>query len=139
MKSFSYAGRDANGKQVKGVIHAENEAEFKEKAKERGLYLESFQEDDSDNSKSAYKFKTTELTFCCRQLSAMLTSGLTLVKAIDILTKEQENDKAKAIWQDIYENVQKGESFSKCTQAPSRTSSPQWWARVSHPVHSMSS
>ncbi|MBQ8121701.1 MAG: type II secretion system F family protein, partial [Ruminococcus sp.] len=46
------------------------------------------------------------------QLSAMLTSGLTLVKAIDILTKEQENDKAKAIWQDIYENVQKGESFS---------------------------
>ena len=42
----------------------------------------------------------------------MLTSGLTLVKAIDILTKEQENEKARAIWQDIYENVQKGESFS---------------------------
>ena len=42
----------------------------------------------------------------------MLTSGLTLVKAIDILTKEQENEKARAIWQDVYENVQKGESFS---------------------------
>lgn len=43
----------------------------------------------------------------------MLTSGLTLVKSIDILTKQQENEKARAIWQDIYENVQKGESFSQ--------------------------
>ena len=112
MKSFTYSGRDANGKSVKGVIHAENEAEFKEKVKERGLYVENVQEEDSDNSRSMYKFNTKELNFCCRQLSAMLTSGLTLVKAIDILTKEQENEKARAIWQDIYENVQKGESFS---------------------------
>jgi type IV pilus assembly protein PilC len=46
----------------------------------------------------------------------MLTSGLTLVKSIDILCKEQEKPKAKAIWQDIYENVQKGESFSSCLE-----------------------
>lgn len=46
----------------------------------------------------------------------MLTSGLTLVKSIDILCKEQENEKAKAIWQDIYENVQKGESFSSALE-----------------------
>ena len=46
----------------------------------------------------------------------MLTSGLTLVKSIDILTKEQENEKGKAIWQDIYENVQKGESFSSALE-----------------------
>lgn len=112
MKSFSYVAQDARGRQQKGVINAENEQEFLEKAKERGLYVKDFKESDSTSKKSIYKFSTKELTFCCRQLSAMLTSGLTLVKAIDILTKEQENDKAKAIWQDIYENVQKGESFS---------------------------
>lgn len=112
MKSFSYVAQDARGRQQKGIINAENEQEFLEKAKERGLYVKDFKESDSTNKKSIYKFSTKELTFCCRQLSAMLTSGLTLVKAIDILTKEQENDKAKAIWQDIYENVQKGESFS---------------------------
>jgi len=112
MKSFSYVAQDARGRQTKGVMNAENEQEFLEKAKERGLYIKDYKESDSDTQKSAYKFKTTELTFCCRQLSAMLTSGLTLVKAIDILTREQENPKAKAIWLDIYENVQKGESFS---------------------------
>ncbi|MBP3248850.1 MAG: type II secretion system F family protein [Ruminococcus sp.] len=112
MKSYSYVARDARGKEVKGKANAENEQEFLEKMKERGVYVSDYKEDDSTNSKSIYKFNTKELSFCCRQLSAMLTSGLTLVKAIDILTKEQENDKAKAIWQDIYENVQKGESFS---------------------------
>lgn len=112
MRSFSYIAQDARGKQLKGVMNAENEQEFMQRAREKGLYVKEFKEGDSGDSKSIYKFNTKELNFCCRQLSAMLTSGLTLVKAIDILTKEQENEKARAIWQDIYENVQKGESFS---------------------------
>ena len=112
MKSFSYVAQDAKGRQAKGIINAENEQEFLQKAKEKGLYVRDYKESDSEDSKSIYKFKTNELAFCCRQLAAMLTSGLTLVKAIDILTKEQENEKSRAIWQDIYENVQKGESFS---------------------------
>lgn len=73
-------------------------------------------ENTSTENKSTYKFKTKELSFNCRQLSAMLTSGLTLVKALDILSKEQENDKAKKIWVDIYEQVQKGESFSSALE-----------------------
>lgn len=112
MKSYSYVAQDARGKQVKGKANAENEQEFLEKMKERGLFIKDYKEESGGASRSIYKFDTKELSFCCRQLSAMLTSGLTLVKAIDIMTKEQENEKARAIWQDIYENVQKGESFS---------------------------
>lgn len=112
MKSFSYVAQDARNKQVKGIINAETEQEFLKKIKEKGLYVKDYRESDSGDSKTMYKFSTKELAFCCRQLSAMLTSGLTLVKSIDILVKEQENEKARAIWQDIYENVQKGESFS---------------------------
>ena len=118
MKSYSYDAQDARGKHTKGVINAENEQEFLQRAKEKGLYIRDYKESNSGDSKSIYKFNTKELNFCCRQLSAMLTSGLTLVKAIDILTKEQENEKARAIWQDIYENVQKGESFSSTLQMP---------------------
>lgn len=116
MKSFSYVAQDAKNNQVKGVINAENEQEFLKKIKEKGLHVKDYKESDSTESKSMYKFNTKELAFCCRQLSAMLTSGLTLVKSIDILCKEQENEKAKAIWQDIYENVQKGESFSSALE-----------------------
>ena len=112
MRSFSYVAQDAKGTQKKGLITAENEQDFLRKAKEKGLYVKDYRETDSSEAKSIYKFKTKELAFNCRQLAAMLTSGLTLVKSIDILTKEQENEKARLIWQDVYENVQKGESFS---------------------------
>ena len=71
----------------------------------------------SEENRSVYKFKTKEISFNCRQLSAMLSSGLTLVKALDILSKEQETEKARKIWQEIYENVQKGESFSSSLEA----------------------
>ena len=112
MKKFSYVAQDAKGKQVKGTITAEDEKAFLKIIQEKGLYCQDYKESSTDNTQTTYKFKITELAFMCRQLSAMLTSGLTLVKAIDILKDEMENEKAKAIWLDIYENVQKGESFS---------------------------
>ena len=98
MKSFSYVAQDARNNQVKGKINAEDEQDFLKKIKEKGLFLKDYKESDSSESKSLYKFNTKELAFCCRQLSAMLTSGLTLVKAIDILCKEQEGEKQRAIW-----------------------------------------
>ena len=37
MRSFSYVAQDAKGMQKKGVITAENEQDFLQKAKEKGL------------------------------------------------------------------------------------------------------
>ena len=102
MRSFSYIAQDARNKQTKGVINAEDEQDFLKKIKEKGLYVKDYKEVETGTTKSLYKFNTKELAFCCRQLSAMLTSGLTLVKAIDILVKEQ-----------------KGESFSASLEAHS--------------------
>ena len=86
--------------------------DFEKKPAKKSASPKNQRENTSEENKSTYKFKTKDLAFNCRQLSAMLSSGLTLVKALDILSKEQENDKAKRIWIDIYEQVQKGESFS---------------------------
>jgi type IV pilus assembly protein PilC len=45
-----------------------------------------------------------------------MSAGLTLVKTLDILCKEQTSDAAKDIWRDIYEDVQKGDSFSNALE-----------------------
>lgn len=42
----------------------------------------------------------------------MTSAGLSLVRALYILQEQQENKKAKAVLLDIYEEVQKGRSFS---------------------------
>ena len=112
MKSFSYVAKSQAGKQVKGVINAEDERDFKAQATAKGLEILKYEEKDISEKKTLKKFSTKDLAFNCRQLAAMLTSGLTLVKALDILSKEQPNEQAREIWQSVYENVQKGESFS---------------------------
>jgi len=116
MKSFSYTGTTPAGKQVKGTINAEDERDFMSQINAKGLTNLKYQEKDT-SSKTIKKFSTKDLSFCCRQLAAMLTSGLTLVKALDILSKEQPSEQAKEVWQNVYENVQKGESFSASLEA----------------------
>ena len=109
--SFAYTAKDAAGNIRKGVMTAEDEQEFLAKIREKGMYVTDYKERQT-STKTLKKFRTKDLAFSTRQLAAMLTSGLTLVKALDILCKEQESEAARNVWRDVYENVQKGESFS---------------------------
>lgn len=117
MKKFSYVARDVSGKTVKGIYEAESEQEVQEKIHEQGLFCVSCTEALGSTKKNAHKFSTKEMAYCCRQLAAMLTSGLTIVKALDILYREEENKGAKEIWQGVYEDVQKGENFTNALDA----------------------
>lgn len=121
MPNYSYVAKDAYGKSVKGSIEAEDEKDFRDKIHQKGLYCTNYSQTAAKSKKFIKKFKTSDLAFNCRQLSAMLSSGLTLVKALDILSHEQPSEGAKAVWQDIYENVQKGESFSSALEVHSGT------------------
>ena len=109
--SFAYTAKDAAGNIRKGVMSAEDEQEFLARIREKGMYVTEYKERQT-SVKTIKKFKTKDLAFATRQLAAMLSSGLTLVKALDILCKEQESEAARNVWRDVYENVQKGESFS---------------------------
>ena len=116
MKSFTYVAKDTAGKTLKGVIEAENGQEVLQKIHEQGWFCVSYNENLGSGRKSIYKFSTKELSFCCRQLAAMMTSGLTIVKALDILYKEQEKKGATQCWLEIYENVQKGATFTEALE-----------------------
>ncbi|MBR6761130.1 MAG: type II secretion system F family protein [Oscillospiraceae bacterium] len=111
MPSYAYTAKDAVGNIRKGVMSAEDEQEFLARIREKGMYVTDYKERRTE-VRTVKKFKTQDLAFATRQLAAMLTSGLTLVKALDILCKEQESEAARNVWRDVYENVQKGESFS---------------------------
>lgn len=96
MKKFSYVAKDTSGKTIKGIYEAEDAQEVLDKIHEQGLFCISYSEALGGAGKqSVHKFNTKELAFCCRQLAAMMTSGLTIVKALDILYKEEENKGAR--------------------------------------------
>ena len=114
MTTFAYVATDVNGKKVKGTEMAEDSVELIDKLRQKGLFCTSYK--DAAKNKAAdvkYKFKTKDLSFFCRQLAAMLTSGVSLVKALQILQAQTENKKQKQVLLDIYEEVQKGRSFSE--------------------------
>lgn len=112
MKMFTYKAKNISGEIVKGEMYCEDYHDFLVKIYDRGLYCIHHSEVDENKGKKAKKISTKNLAFCCRQLSAMLSAGVTLVKALGILYNEQPNGKLKQIWLDIYEHVQKGRAFS---------------------------
>ena len=113
MKTFVYTATDVQGNTIKNArMSAEDVNDFLEKIHEKGLFCSSYKEASSKKAGTLHKFKIKELSYNCRQLSAMMSSGLTLVRALDILYKEQTNDAAKQVFRDVYEEVQKGSSFS---------------------------
>ena len=114
MTTFSYVATDVNGKKLKGKEMAEDAAELVDKLRQKGLFCTSYKDLTAGKANDVkFKFKTKDLSFFCRQLAAMLTSGVSLVKSLHILQSQTENKKMKAILLDIYEEVQKGRSFSE--------------------------
>ncbi len=116
MAYFSYVATDANGARVKGKEFAEDYTELIAKLREKNLFCSEYTEI-QDKQTVAYQFKTADLAFICRQLASMLKAGISLVKCLHILYTQEENKKAKAVLLEIYEDVQKGRSFSEAIQA----------------------
>ncbi len=114
MKNYKYVAKNSSGKTINGYIEAEDQQQVQERIYEQGLFLISSTEaKGSRRQEGVHRFKTKDLAFSCRQLAAMLTSGLTIVKALDIMYREEENKKAKSVWLALYEDVNKGQNFTQ--------------------------
>ena len=117
MAYFSYVATDVNGGTVRGKEFADDYMALNEKLREKNLFITEYTEIAEKQADAPYKFKTKDLAFICRQLSSMLTAGISLVRSLHILYTQEENKKAKAALLEIYEDVQKGRSFSEAIQA----------------------
>lgn len=117
MAIFTYTATDLGGRTVRGKESAEDKNALIEKLRDRGLFCTSFTQEAEKVQEAKVKFKTKDLSFMCRQISTMLTSGITLVKALSILVAQQENKKQKAVMLELYDDVQRGKSFSEALQA----------------------
>lgn len=113
MAIFKYTATDLSGKTVHGRDSAEDRVALAQKLKDKGLFLSTFTEEKEKQRDAKAKFKTKDLAFFSRQISTMLTSGISLVKALSILMAQQEDKKKKALLSEIYDDVQRGKAFSE--------------------------
>jgi type IV pilus assembly protein PilC len=113
MALYSFVATDINGNISRGKETAEGHQELIEKLKTRQLFCTSYKELSEESKKVVFKYKTKDLAFLCRQLSAMLTAGIGIVRALHIMISQENNKKAKFLLTEIYEQVQMGRSLSE--------------------------
>lgn len=119
MPIYSYTYKDPNGTLQKGTTEAETEDKLRARFEEQGLEVVEvtmIKKRGSIKSRGYGKVKLTNLSIFCRQFSTMVDAGVSLVRCLDVLSRQTQDPKLKKILLDIGERVEGGESLSRAMQ-----------------------
>lgn len=124
MPIYSYTFQDASGGLQKGTAEAETEEALRSRFAEQGLEIVEvtlIKKQGKATKKSFGKVKLGKLAIFCRQFSTMVDAGVSLVRCLDVLSRQTEDPKLKRILLDVGERVESGESLSRSMQRHPRT------------------
>ena len=107
MAQYNYKAMDKNGKAKKGSIEAINLDKAKEKLKSEGLIVQDIKEQGAGKKGGGKKVKDKDLAVFCKQFSAVLNAGVTIISALE-MTEQLENKTLKRALQEAQSYVQKG-------------------------------
>lgn len=124
MPVYSYTFKDPSGGLQKGTAEAESEDGLRARFQEQGLELVEvtmIKKGSATRSRGYGKVKLKNLAIFCRQFSTMVDAGVSLVRCLDVLSRQTEDPKLKRILIDVGERVEGGESLSRAMQRHPRT------------------
>jgi type IV pilus assembly protein PilC len=118
MPSFKYTALSNKGTKIRGNYTATTASDVAEMLKHKKYYPVEISEDsgykDTEGIMSKFtKIKAKDLAVFCRQFQAMLNAGIPIINCLDIVQQQTEKKKFKIIIADIYEQLQKGYTFSE--------------------------
>lgn len=118
MAKYLYQARDKNGKLETGTMSAADEDELYRSLKEKGLYL--IDVEDALEGKVHHQLPALMLSEFNRELGDMLGAGVTLVRALTILSREEtRKKKEREILTQVLKMVRQGESVSDALEKQS--------------------
>jgi len=135
MPQFFYTAIDSNGRQVSGTLTAPGRAAVLEEVRRAGLRPVSLQETYENSSKrkpagSPGRVSQASVESFTRELANLLTAGVPLSRALEIVAKEASQPAARQIWTDIRDDVMGGMSLSAALSRWPRLFSPVYVAMV---------
>ncbi len=133
MTTYVFRAVDATGAPSRGEVSAESKQGVADQLKTRGLIVL----DIVDKTKSReidlsrlQRIKASELTIMTRQLSTMVSSGLTLLKTLYVLEDQTENKKLKATLVQVRKDVEAGLSLSGALRRHPKVFNPLYVSMV---------
>ncbi len=120
MPIFIYTAAERNGKTVKGEREAKDEKELAQILKAEGLLVLEAKEKTGRLTKLGLgefwrrlkPINIVDKMFFARNLSVMISAGLSFTRALEALSQEATNPKLQKIITDIHASVSKGKSFA---------------------------
>ena len=118
MIRYAYTGRSRAGKTIKGVIVAENEAAARQQLREQGHIVTSLKaaKEPTVLFQKKVKLKAKSLALFCRQFAIMLSTGVSLVKALEVLEGQAEEAAFAKVLQTVRLDVASGTAFTKALE-----------------------
>ncbi len=119
MSKYLYTAKNMEGKPRSGEMDAKNERDLALQLRGDGYVVTSIERIDDMGYKAQINFldriqgvSLKEKLFFTRNLSVMISSGLTIARALDNLSVQTKNKHFKAVLENVYKDVQKGLSLS---------------------------
>ena len=116
MATFAFKALDLAGSPTKGEMEAGDKQAVAAQLRSKGLIVVDIEEQTPANAGDILarfrRVKPDELVIATRQLSTMINSGMSLLRALYIIEEQTENDKLREIWVDVRKDVEAGLALS---------------------------
>ena len=116
MATFAYKALDLQGAPTKGEIDGDDKQSVAASLRSKGLIVLDIEEQIPKSAGDVFarfkKVKAQELTIMTRQLSTMVSSGMSLLRALYVLEDQAESDKLKETLVAVRKDVEAGISLS---------------------------
>ena len=126
MAVFNYKVVDKNGKNKKGTIEAPNRDGAEKKLKADGYAIMSLTEQNSPFSGGLIKkkVKSKDLAVFCKQFSAVIRAGVTIISALELMEDQIENKTLQRAVMDAKTYVEKGGTLADALRVNSEVFPP---------------
>jgi len=115
MPIYSYTAKNNAGGTINGNVEARNQEAAVELVKNQGFTVISIREKSGGMFESLMDFRGVpfgEIVTFTRQLSTMISAGLPIARALEVLSSQSSNSKFKKIITEILKSVEGGASLS---------------------------
>jgi type IV pilus assembly protein PilC len=116
MATYAFKALDLAGAPTKGEMEAADKQAVAAQLRTKGLTVLDIEEKAAANAGDILarfkRIKADELVIATRQLSTMVDSGMSLLRALYVIEEQTENDKLRDVWIEVRKDVEAGLALS---------------------------
>lgn len=118
MPKYKFTAKTLENKTIKNVMDSRDADDLRKRLRDKGFTLVKFSE--VEEKTAGYKLKAGEVAEFSRQLASMLSSGITVVRAMEIVKDRDFKASIKNIYTRLHKDVQSGITLSEAMRLQGR-------------------